>query len=311
MGKYELPPVPYSYDALEPYIDARTMEIHHTKHHQTYTDKLNAALEKCPPEIQEKDVLEILSNIGQVPADQKGAINFNGGGCDNHRIFWNNMKPNGGGEPGGSIADAINTSFGSFSGFKEKFSSTTALIQGSGWGWLVYSPSSRKVEYKSMPNQTSPRTEGLVPLLGCDVWEHAYYLKYQNKRPDYISAWWNVVNSFFPGDLVSKAVSCLLFLGSARIILFQINHIDKSVILTGGSTGRHIIIIYFFRILLQNRHHVVQRRAYVKPWTITCKLKGGMYHCSSSIVGFKPRSKRIKPTHTGFTRMDSTVTFLI
>jgi Fe-Mn family superoxide dismutase len=177
------------------------MEIHHTKHHQTYTDKLNAALEKCPPEIQEKDVLEILSNIGQVPADQKGAINFNGGGFDNHRIFWNNMKPNGGGEPGGSIADAINTSFGSFSEFKEKFSSTTALIQGSGWGWLVYNPSSKKVEYKSMPNQTSPRTEGLVPILGCDVWEHAYYLKYQNKRPDYISAWWNVVNW---GDAASR-----------------------------------------------------------------------------------------------------------
>ena len=112
MKKYELPPVPYSYDALEPHIDARTMEIHHTKHHQTYTDKLNAALEKCPPEIQEKDVLEILSNIGQVPADQKGAINFNGGGFDNHRIFWNNMKPNGGGEPGGSIADSEPTGHG-------------------------------------------------------------------------------------------------------------------------------------------------------------------------------------------------------
>ena len=194
MKKYELPPVPYSYDALEPHIDAKTMEIHHTKHHQTYTDKLNAALEKCPPEIQEKDVLEILSNIGQVPADQKGAINFNGGGFDNHRIFWNNMKPNGGGEPAGSIASAINESFGSFSAFKEKFSSTTAVIQGSGWGWLVYNPPSKKVEYKSMPNQTSPRTEGLIPLLGCDVWEHAYYLKYQNKRPDYISGWWNVIN---------------------------------------------------------------------------------------------------------------------
>ena len=194
MKKYELPPVPYPYDALEPYIDARTMEIHHTKHHQTYTDKFNAALEKCPPEIQEKDILDILSSLDQVPTDQKSAINFNGGGFDNHRIFWNNMKPNGGGEPGGSIADAINTSFGSFSDFKEKFSSATALIQGSGWGWLVYNPSSKKVEYKAMPNQTSPRTEGLIPLLGCDVWEHAYYLKYQNKRPDYISAWWNVVN---------------------------------------------------------------------------------------------------------------------
>jgi superoxide dismutase, Fe-Mn family len=132
MKKYELPPLPYANDALEPHIDARTMEIHHTKHHQTYTDKLNAALEKCPPEIQEKDILEILSsNLDQVPADQKGAINFNGGGFDNHRIFWNNMKPNSGrgvGEPGGSIADAIKTSFGSFSDFKEKFSSATVLI---------------------------------------------------------------------------------------------------------------------------------------------------------------------------------------
>jgi superoxide dismutase, Fe-Mn family len=194
MKKYELPPVPYPYDALEPHIDARTMEIHHTKHHQAYTDKLNAALEKCPPEIQNKDIVEILSNLKQVPADQSSAINFNGGGFDNHRIFWNNMKPNGGGEPAGSIASAIDSSFGSFSGFKEKFSSTTAVIQGSGWGWLVYNPSSKKVEYKSMPNQTSPRTEGLIPLLGCDVWEHAYYLKYQNKRPDYISSWWNVIN---------------------------------------------------------------------------------------------------------------------
>ena len=194
MKKYELPPLPYRYDALEPHIDARTMEIHHTKHHQTYTDKLNAALDKCSPEIQEKDILEILSSLDQVPADQKSAVNFNGGGFDNHRIFWNNMKKDGGGEPGGSISDAINTSFGSFSGFKEKFSYTTALIQGSGWGWLVFDPNNNKVDYKSMPNQTSPRTENLIPLLGCDVWEHAYYLKYQNKRPDYISAWWNVVN---------------------------------------------------------------------------------------------------------------------
>ena len=194
MGKYELPPLPYGYDALEPHIDAKTMEIHHTKHHQTYTDKLNAALEKCPSDIQNKDIVEILSNIDQIPADQKSAINFNGGGFDNHRIFWQNMKANGGGEASGSIAAAINESFGSFSAFKEKFSSSTVLIQGSGWGWLAYNPSSKKVEYKSMPNQTSPRTEGLTPLLGCDVWEHAYYLKYQNKRPDYITAWWNVIN---------------------------------------------------------------------------------------------------------------------
>ena len=194
MGKYTLPKIPYAYDALEPHIDSRTMEIHHTKHHQTYTDKLNAALENCPVEIQNKDLLDILSNLNQVPEGQRSAINFNGGGYDNHALFWNNMKPNGGGEPGGSITDAIDKSFGSFTDFKEKFSSTIVTIQGSGWGWLVYNPSSRKVEYKSMPNQTSPRTEGLIPLLGCDVWEHAYYLKYQNRRPDYVASWWNVVN---------------------------------------------------------------------------------------------------------------------
>ncbi len=152
MAKYELPPLPYSYDALEPHIDARTMEIHHTKHHQTYTDKLNAALEKCPSAIQEKDIVEILSNLDQVPADQKSAINFNGGGFDNHRIFWHNMKANGGGEPSGSIADAINESFGSFSAFKEKFSSTTVLIQGSGWGWLAYNPSTNPV-FSNFPLQ--------------------------------------------------------------------------------------------------------------------------------------------------------------
>ena len=187
MGKYTLPEMPYAYDALEPHIDAQTMEIHHSKHHQKYTDGMNGALEKLSPELQEKDIEEILSNINQVPDDVKGAINFNGGGYDNHKLFWNSMKQNGGGEPTGAIADAINDSFGSFAEFKELFSSKTAPIQGSGWGWLVYNPNSGKVEYKAMPNQTSPRTEGLVPLLGLDVWEHAYYLKYQNKRPDYLS----------------------------------------------------------------------------------------------------------------------------
>lgn len=205
MGKYELPKVPYAYDALEPHIDARTMEIHHTKHHQAYTDKLNDALTKCPADIQGKDIIEILKNINQVPEDVRGAVNFNGGGFDNHRLFWNNMKPNGGGSPGGKIADAINQSFGSFDKFKEEFSSKTTVIQGSGWGWLVFNPKTSKVEYKSMPNQTSPRTEGLIPLLGCDVWEHAYYLKYLNKRPDYVSAWWNVVNWEEVDNRFSKA----------------------------------------------------------------------------------------------------------
>ena len=205
MGKYTLPEIPYAYDALEPHIDAQTMEIHHTKHHQKYTDGMNGALEKLSPELQEKDIEEILSNINQVPDDVKGAINFNGGGYDNHKLFWNSMKQNGGGEPTGAIADAINDSFGSFAEFKELFSSKTAPIQGSGWGWLVYNPNSGKVEYKAMSNQTSPRTEGLVPLLGLDVWEHAYYLKYQNKRPDYIAAWWNVINWDEVNDRFSKA----------------------------------------------------------------------------------------------------------
>ena len=205
MGKYTLPEMPYAYDALEPHIDAQTMEIHHTKHHQKYTDMMNGALEKLSTELQEKDIEEILSNINQVPDDVKGAINFNGGGYDNHKLFWNSMKQNGGGEPTGAIADAINDSFGSFAEFKELFSSKTAPIQGSGWGWLVYNPSSGKVEYQAMSNQTSPRTEGLVPLLGLDVWEHAYYLKYQNKRPDYIAAWWNVINWDEVNDRFSKA----------------------------------------------------------------------------------------------------------
>ena len=205
MGKYTLPEMPYAYDALEPHIDAQTMEIHHSKHHQKYTDGMNGALEKLSPELQEKDIEEILSNINQVPDDVKGAINFNGGGYDNHKLFWNSMKQNGGGEPTGAIADAINDSFGSFAEFKELFSSKTAPIQGSGWGWLVYNSNSGKVEYKAMSNQTSPRTEGLVPLLGLDVWEHAYYLKYQNKRPDYIAAWWNVINWDEVNDRFSKA----------------------------------------------------------------------------------------------------------
>ena len=186
--------MPCAYDALEPHIDARTMEIHHTKHHQKYTDVLNGTLEKLSPELQSKAIEDILSNIKQIPDEFRGAINFNGGGYDNHKIFWNNMEPNGGGEPGGALADAINSSFGSFANFKEQFSSKTIPIQGSGWGWLVYNRSSNQIEYRAMPNQTSPRTEGLIPLLGLDVWEHAYYLKYQNKRPNYVSAWWNVIN---------------------------------------------------------------------------------------------------------------------
>ena len=194
MVKYELPKLPYAYDALEPHIDAKTMEIHHTKHHQAYTNGLNTALESLSSELQNMELTKLLSSLDKVPENVRGAVNFHGGGYDNHTLFWNNMKPNGGGTPGGKVADAINSVFGSFDAFKEKFSKDTGAIQGSGWGWLAYNPQNKKVEFTTMPNQTSPRTKGLIPLLGLDVWEHAYYLKYQNKRPDYIAAWWNVVN---------------------------------------------------------------------------------------------------------------------
>ena len=205
MAKYELPKLPYAYNALEPHIDAQTMEIHHTKHHQAYTNGLNTALESLSAELQNMELIKLLSSLDKVPENVRGAVNFHGGGYDNHTLFWNNMKPNGGGEPGGSVADAINSSFGGFANFKEKFTKDTGAIQGSGWGWLVYNPQSKKVEFTTMPNQTSPRTKGLIPLLGLDVWEHAYYLKYQNRRPDYIAAWWNVVNWNEVDKRLSKA----------------------------------------------------------------------------------------------------------
>jgi Fe-Mn family superoxide dismutase len=198
MANFTLPQLPYSYDALEPHIDARTMEIHHTKHHQAYTDGLNKALSGLGSEWQSKsDVVEILKNIDSVPENARGAVNFHGGGYNNHALFWNNMKKGGGGEPDGELAEAVKKTFGSFADFKTKFSQDSTTLQGSGWGWLVKNGSGG-VQFITMPNQTSPWTrfnkEKLTPLLGLDVWEHAYYLKYQNKRADYIAAWWNVVN---------------------------------------------------------------------------------------------------------------------
>jgi superoxide dismutase, Fe-Mn family len=199
MANFTLPQLPYSYDALEPHIDARTMEIHHTKHHQAYTDGLNKAISSLGPEWQNKnDVIEILKNIDSVPESARSAVNFHGGGYNNHELFWNNMKKGGGGEPPGELANAIKGAFGSFNDFKDKFSKDTVAIQGSGWGWLVRNKNTNAVQFITMPNQTSPWTrwnkEKLVPLLGLDVWEHAYYLKYQNKRADYVAAWGNVVN---------------------------------------------------------------------------------------------------------------------
>ena len=199
MANFTLPQLPYSNDALEPHIDARTMEIHHTKHHQAYTDGLNKAIDGLGPEWQNKnDIIEILKNIDSVPESARSAVNFHGGGYNNHELFWNNMKKGGGGEPSGELANAINKAFGSFNDFKDKFSKDTVAIQGSGWGWLMRNKNTNAVQFITMPNQTSPWTrwnkEKLVPLLGLDVWEHAYYLKYQNKRADYVAAWWNVVN---------------------------------------------------------------------------------------------------------------------
>lgn len=191
VNMFKLEPLPYNFDALEPHIDARTMEIHHDKHHQAYTDKLNAALEGT--EFADKDVNEILSNIETIPEDKRQAVINNGGGYSNHNFFWEIMSPDGGGEPTGELNDAINSAFGSFEEFKKQFSEAAASRFGSGWAWLVKNDAG-DLEVISTPNQDSPIMGGDTPIIGIDVWEHAYYLNYQNKRPDYVSAWWNVVN---------------------------------------------------------------------------------------------------------------------
>jgi superoxide dismutase, Fe-Mn family len=188
---FQLPDLPYAFDALEPHIDARTMEIHHDRHHKAYTDKLNDAISKHA-DWQGKEIDEILRSIDRLPEDIRGAVRNNGGGYANHNLFWEIMGPNGGGEPGGELGDAIRSAFGSFDSFKEKVNNAGATQFGSGWSWLVVSGGELKVY--STPNQDSPLMKGDTPILGIDVWEHAYYLKYQNKRPDYLSAWWNTVN---------------------------------------------------------------------------------------------------------------------
>ncbi len=188
---YKLPDLPYDYDALEPHIDARTMEIHHSKHHQGYTNKVNAALEGHS--FAELPIEEVLSRITEVPEDIRQNVVNNGGGYANHKLFWKVLSPNGGGNPSGDLAGAIDKAFGNFDKFKEKFSSTSAGQFGSGWGWLVID-NSNGLKVLSTANQDSPLMNGLTPILGLDVWEHAYYLHYQNRRPDYIQAFWNVVN---------------------------------------------------------------------------------------------------------------------
>jgi Fe-Mn family superoxide dismutase len=188
---HTLPALPYAYDALEPYIDARTMEIHHTKHHQAYITNLNAALDKHP-ELHDRPLEALLREINSVPEDIRTAVRNHGGGHLNHSLFWKWMGPNAGGEPTGDLAAAIASAFGSFAAFKEQFSAAAAARFGSGWAWLVVSKGALKVY--STANQDSPLMDGDVPVLGIDVWEHAYYLKYQNRRPEYIQNWWNVVN---------------------------------------------------------------------------------------------------------------------
>ncbi|USK32631.1 superoxide dismutase SodA [Bacillus sp. F19] len=188
---YELPQLPYAYDALEPHIDKETMNIHHTKHHNTYITNVNSALEGHD-DLLSKSVEELVSNLDAVPEAARTAVRNNGGGHANHSLFWTILSPNGGGAPSGELADKINSKFGSFETFKEEFAKAGATRFGSGWAWLVVN--NGELEVTSTPNQDSPLMEGKTPILGLDVWEHAYYLNYQNRRPDYISSFWNVVN---------------------------------------------------------------------------------------------------------------------
>ena len=192
MSRYEVPSLPYAYDALEPHIDARTMEIHHTKHHAGYVNNLNAALENHP-EFVDISLDNLLQNLANLPEPIRTAVRNNGGGHANHSLFWPLMSQGGGGDPFGDLAAAIDGAFGSFDEFKQKFSSAAATRFGSGWAWLSIDKSSQLIVH-STANQDSPLTEGLQPVIGLDVWEHAYYLKYQNRRPDYVGAWWNVIN---------------------------------------------------------------------------------------------------------------------
>jgi len=189
---YTLPPLAYPYNALEPHIDARTMEIHHTKHHQAYINNVNNAL-KAHVDLESKSVEDLISNMNAIPEDIRNVVRNNGGGHANHTFFWTIIGPKAGGQPQGKVAEAINQTFGSFDAFKEKFAAAATSRFGSGWAWLTVSKDG-KLEVSSSANQDSPLMEGKTPVLGIDVWEHAYYLNYQNRRPDYITAFWNVVN---------------------------------------------------------------------------------------------------------------------
>jgi len=188
---HQLPNLPYGFDALEPHIDTQTMQIHHGKHHAAYVNNLNAALDKHPA-LHQKSLEDLLKNINTVPEDIRTAVRNNGGGHANHSMFWVIMAPKGGGEPRGKLGDAIKKTFGDFARFKEQFTQAATTRFGSGWAWLALSKGT--LEIYSTANQDNPLMDGKLPVMGLDVWEHAYYLKYQNRRPDYIAAWWNVVN---------------------------------------------------------------------------------------------------------------------
>jgi Fe-Mn family superoxide dismutase len=189
---FTLPPLPYDYKALEPHIDEQTMRLHHDKHHATYVNNLNAALEQHA-DLQNKSIEELMAGVDQLPEAIRTPVRNNGGCHANHTMFWEMMAPGGAKEPGGELANAINGAFGGFAAFKEQFVKACTGRFGSGWGWLTADRSGR-LAIESTPNQDTPLMTGKIPLLGCDVWEHAYYLKYQNRRPDYVAAWWNVVN---------------------------------------------------------------------------------------------------------------------
>lgn len=200
---YELPSLPYPKDALEPHIDAQTMEIHHGKHHQAYVTNVNKAI-AGKPDLEKKSVEELISNMNSVPEDIRTAVRNNGGGHANHSFFWRTLGPKAGGTPTGALAADIQSTFGSFDAFKEKFEAAGVSRFGSGWAWLIVNKS-KKLEVISLPNQDSPLMDGNKPVLGCDVWEHAYYLKYQNRRADYLKAFWNVVNWAEVGKIYAAA----------------------------------------------------------------------------------------------------------
>ena len=198
---FEVPDLPYAYDALEPHIDEATMRVHHDKHHQAYVDKANAALEGT--EWADRAVEDVLTNRSSLPGDKQGPVRNNAGGHYNHSLFWKMMSPDGGGEPTGAVGDAITSTFGGFDAFKDEFKAAGIARFGSGWAWLVKDSSGLAVV--STPNQDTPLSDGSAPLLGADVWEHAYYLKYQNKRPDYLDAFWNVVDWDFVNELYAAS----------------------------------------------------------------------------------------------------------